>query len=61
MRIIYYTHEYEDFYENADENAKIKIAYLKEILITEKIIKSKYAKKLVGTDFYELRILLNNQ
>ncbi len=61
MRIIYYTDEYLDFYNNADETIKNKIAYLKEILISEKVIKSKYAKKLVDTDFYELRILLNNQ
>ncbi len=61
MRIIYYTDEYLDFYTNANETIKNKIAYLEEILISEKIIKSKYAKKLVDTDFYELRILLNNQ
>ncbi len=61
MRIIYHTEEYLDFYNNADEAIKNKIAYLKEILISEKVIKSKYAKKLVDTDFYELRILLNNQ
>ncbi len=61
MRVIYYTDEYLNFYKNADETVKNKIEYLKDILITEKIIKSKYAKKLVDTDFYELRILLNNQ
>ncbi len=61
VRVIYYTDEYLSFYNNADETIKNKIAYLKEILISEKVIKSKYAKKLVDTDFYELRILLNNQ
>ncbi len=61
VRVIYYTDEYLSFYNNVDETIKSKIAYLKEILISEKVIKSKYAKKLVDTDFYELRLLLNNQ
>ncbi len=61
MRTIYYTEEYEIFYEDADDNVKEKIEYLKDILISEKIIKSKYSKKLIGTDFYELRVMLNNQ
>ncbi len=61
LRTIYYTEEYENFYKSADDNVKEKVEYLKDILISEKIIKSKYAKKLINTDFYELRVMLNNQ
>ncbi len=61
MRTIYYTDEYDEFYKDSDDNVKTKIEYIKEVLITERIIKSKYAKRLVNTDFYELRILLKNQ
>ncbi len=62
VRVIYKTVEYQNFYDKLDDDDAIKkIAYLETIMRKEKIISSKIAKKLVGTDLYELRILLKNQ
>ncbi len=61
IRIIYKTPEYQDFYNKLDDNVVRKIAYLEAVVIKERIISSKVAKKLTNTDLYELRILLKNQ
>lgn len=60
-RVIYKTVEYQDFYSKLENNVVRKIDYLETIVRKEKIISKKVAKKLVNTDLYELRILLNNQ
>ncbi len=60
-RIIYRTVEYQQFYDSLEDDVMRKIAYLETIVIKEKVISSKIAKKLVNTDLYELRILLKNQ
>ncbi len=57
-RIIYKTDEYQFFYDNLESRVVKKINYLER---TEKIISSKIAKKLINTDLYELRVLLNDQ
>ncbi len=61
LRTIYKTSEYQKFRDKLEENIIRKIAYLETIVRTEKVISSKVAKKLVKTDLYELRVLLNNQ
>ncbi len=60
-RVIYKTREYEDFCNGLDDFVINKINYLETIIRRGKMVSSKVAKKLVNTDLYELRILLNNQ
>ncbi len=60
MRTIHLTPEYIEFYNNLEEKVKQKIEYIKDLLISKRIINAKIAKKLKGTDFYELRISMNN-
>jgi hypothetical protein len=42
-------------------DVKTKINYLFEVIKTQSVINSKVAKKLVNTDFYEIRIQVNNE
>jgi hypothetical protein len=61
MRTIFRTNEFSLFLENSDQQTKDKIVYLSEIITTQPVINSKVAKKLVNTDFYEVRIQVNNE
>jgi hypothetical protein len=61
MRNLQFTDEFLDFINQSDENLKIKIGYLFDVIKTQPVINSKIIKKLVNTDFYELRIQINNE
>jgi Phage derived protein Gp49-like (DUF891) len=61
MRNLQFTDAFLDFINQSDENVKTKIGYLFEIIKTQAVINSKIIKKLVNTDFYELRIQINNE
>ncbi len=61
MRKIFRTDDFLLFFENADQQTRDKIVYLVEIIATQSVINSKVAKKLVNTDFYEVRIQINNE
>lgn len=61
MRTIFKTLEFTEFLENSDQMTKDKIAYLSDIIITQPVINSKVAKKLINTAFYEVRIQVNNE
>jgi hypothetical protein len=61
MRTIFKTSEFLEFLNNSETNVKDKIDYLLEIIITQPVINIKIAKKLINTDFYEVRIQVNNE
>jgi hypothetical protein len=61
MRTIFKTDEFLEFLSNSEINVKNKIDYLLEIIITQPVINSKIAKKLINTDFYEVRLQINNE
>lgn len=61
MRTIFKTTEYIDFFDSLETNVTDKIFYLSEVLTSQPVINSKVAKKLINTDFYEVRIQLNNE
>lgn len=61
MRTIFITREFSEFLENADQQTKDKIKYLSNVITTQTVINTKVAKKLVNTDFYEVRIQVNNE
>ena len=61
MRELYFTNEFNAFQNEADENVRKKIAYIFEVLKTQQIITANIVKKLVNTDFYEIRIQINNE
>lgn len=61
MRTIFKTHEFLEFLNHSEANVKDKIDYLLEIITTQPVINIKIAKKLINTDFYEVRIQVNNE
>ena len=56
-----FTDEVLEFMENAEPNVKNKIEYVLDVLITQTVINTKIAKKLMNTDLYEIRIQVNNE
>ncbi|MEC5164941.1 mRNA-degrading endonuclease RelE of RelBE toxin-antitoxin system [Flavobacterium sp. PL11] len=61
MRTIFITNEFSEFLENADQQTKDKISYLSNVITTQTVINTKVAKKLINTDFYEVRVQVNNE
>ena len=61
MRNLQFTDEFLEFINQSETNVKTKINYLFEVIKTQAVINSKVAKKLVNTDFYEIRIKVNNE
>lgn len=61
MRNLQFTDEFLVFINQSESNVKTKINYLFEVIKTQSVINSKVAKKLVNTDFYEIRIQVNNE
>ena len=61
MRKVDFTDEVLEFMENTEPNVKTKIEYVLDVLITQTVINTKIAKKLMNTDLYEIRIQVNNE
>ena len=60
-RHILYSDEYLQFENNANERTKEKLRYATVILETMPVISNQLVKKLVNTDFHELRIKVDNE
>ena len=60
-RDVIYSMEYLKFIEKLSERAKEKLRYATIILETLNPVPAKFVKKLVNTDFYELRISVDNE
>ncbi len=56
MREILKTHEFDTFLKGLDPKTIEKFDRIIEIIITIKVIPVKFVKKLVGTEFYEMRV-----
>lgn len=61
MRTMKRTEEFDEFYNSLPANVQNKIKYALNIIANMKVINTRLVKKLVGTDFYELRISINNE
>lgn len=61
MRTLTKTAAYEDFVASLPETVLKKLDYVTNILISRGVISAKFVKKLERTDFYELRISVENE
>ena len=61
MRKIYRTEAFDEFFESLPDNVKEKVRYLLFMITEVKVVNTKVVKKLVDTDFYELRISVGNE
>lgn len=61
MRTLMKTAAYEDFVASLPETVLKKLDYVTNILINRGVISAKFVKKLESTDFYEMRISVENE
>ncbi len=59
VRTIYVTDEFSSFYESLNVKVRNKMDYVLMYIRNSKPIKADVAKKLVNTEFYELRVEFN--
>lgn len=60
LRIIYKSDEFERFYENLTNVAKVKFDYVFNIIQTVYALPTKFVKRLVNTNLYEMRISIGS-
>ncbi|MDR0907901.1 MAG: type II toxin-antitoxin system RelE/ParE family toxin [Rikenellaceae bacterium] len=60
-RELIFSPEYAEFLQSADQRTREKLRYAVAILETVPHIPTKFVKKLVNTDFYELRVSVDNE
>lgn len=58
---MYKTPAFDSFYNLLNIRAKKKVDYVFEHIRTEKNVCTKFVKSLVNTDFYEMRISVDNE
>lgn len=61
MRTIIRSIEFDEFYNSLPVNVQNKVQYTLNIIAEVKFVHTKLVKKLVDTDFYELRISVGNE
>lgn len=61
MRKIIRSQEFDEFYESCPKRVQEKLKYALNVIAEIKVVSTKLVKKLVGTDFYELRISTENE
>lgn len=61
MRTLMKSAEFDEFYNSLPENVQNKVKYALNIIAEVKVVNTNLVKKLVETDFYELRISVGNE
>lgn len=61
MRRVIRSREFDAFFEWLPSNVQEKVLYALSVIADIKVVSTKLVKKLVDTEFYELRISMNNE
>ncbi|MDE6514850.1 MAG: type II toxin-antitoxin system RelE/ParE family toxin [Bacteroidales bacterium] len=61
MRALIRSAEFDAFYDAQSANVQEKLKYALSVIAEIKVVNTKLVKKLVDTDFYELRISVGNE
>lgn len=61
MRNLIRSEEFNTFYESLDNKVKEKVDYVLSVMTEIKVVSTKFIKKLEGTDFYEMRVSVDNE
>ncbi len=61
MRTIIRSAEFDEFYNSLPTNVQNKVKYAMNIIAEVKVVNTKLIKKLVDTEFYELRVSVGNE
>lgn len=60
-RRLYKTPAFEEFFGSLNVRTQKKVDYIFEYIRSEKMVSTKFVKRLVNTDFYEMRISVDNE
>jgi mRNA-degrading endonuclease RelE of RelBE toxin-antitoxin system len=60
-RTLYKSKAFEGFYSSLSKRTKKKVDYVVKIVQDEEVISTKFVKKIISSDFYELRIFTDNE
>lgn len=60
-RILYKTPAFDEFYGTLNSRTKKKVDYVFDHIRTERNVSTKFVKRLVTSDFYEMRISTDNE
>jgi mRNA-degrading endonuclease RelE of RelBE toxin-antitoxin system len=55
------TSAFEEFYVTLSDKVQEKVDYVSNILIQNKVVSTKFVKKLENTEYYEMRISVGNE
>jgi len=61
VRIFFRTPAFNKFYDSLNTRAQKKVDYVLDQIRNERNISTKFVKHLVNTDFYEMRISVDNE
>lgn len=61
MRNVIKTKEFEEFYDALPTKVKEKVDYVLLVLCSQHIINAKFVKRLIDTEYYELRVSVDNE
>lgn len=61
MRTMIRSAEFDEFYNSLPANVQNKVKYAMNIIADVKVVNTKLVKKLIDTEFYELRISIGNE
>ncbi len=61
MRTMIRSAEFDEFYNSLPANIQNKVKYAMNVIAEIKVVSTKLVKKLVDTEFYELRISVGNE
>lgn len=61
MRKLIRSIEFDEFYNSLPTNVQTKVKYALNIVAEIRVVSSKLVKKLIDTEFYELRVKMNNE
>lgn len=60
IRTIHKTPQFQEFYNSQPVKVKEKIDYVLGIMVSQKVVSTKFVKNLENTEFYEMRVSLGN-
>jgi len=61
MRTIYRSAEFDEYYLSQTERIRSKIDYALSVIQQIRVVNTKLVKKIENTDFYEMRISVDNE
>lgn len=60
VRNILKTPQFQEFYDSQTDKVREKIDFVLGIIISQKVVSTKFVKNLENTEFYEVRVSLGN-